>query len=139
MDMSIFFDKTTVPSVDNVKKAIANTYPLWEELHDFVIQQYPKGIEEWKYPGKKYGWNFRIKDKKRNIIYFLPKDKYFIVAFVFGKKATEQVLEADIAEEIKTELQSAIAYVEGRGISIEVKDQSPIDDIKKLIHIKLNN
>lgn len=139
MDISFFQDKMTEPSGDNLKEAVAGTYPLWKELHEFVIQQYPKGIEEWKYPGKKYGWSFRIKDKKRNIIYFLPRDKYFKIALVFGEKATEQVLASDIPDEIKTELRNATAYVEGRGIRIDVKDQSPVDDIKKMIRIKLDN
>lgn len=69
--------------------------------------KYPNGLEEWNYPGKKYGWSYRIKDKKRAIIYFLPRENYFKVAFVFGQKATDIVLESDISGKIKTDLKMA--------------------------------
>jgi hypothetical protein len=86
------------------------------------LEKYPTGLAEWNYPGKKYGWSYRIKDKKRAIIYFLPRDKYFKVAFVFGQKATDIVLASNISREIKTELEQATKYAEGRGIRIDIKN-----------------
>ncbi len=88
---------------------------------------------------QKYGWSFRIKDKKRAIIYFLPREKYFKVAFVFGQKAYDIILESDISDEIKTELSKAKKYAEGRGIRIDVRNEEIISDIQKLIEIKLTN
>ena len=102
-------------------------------------EKYPDGLAEWNYPGKKYGWSYRIKDKKRAIIYFLPRDKYFKVAFVFGQKATGIVLDSNISLDIKTELEQATKYAEGRGIRIDVKDKLILPDIKQLIEIKLKN
>lgn len=101
--------------------------------------KYPNGLEEWNYPGKKYGWSYRIKDKKRAIIYFLPRENYFKVAFVFGQKATDIVLESDISGKIKTDLKMAKKYAEGRGIGIDVNNELIIGDIKKLILIKMAN
>lgn len=72
--------------------------------------------------GEKYGWNFRIKDKKRAIIYFLPRDNYFKVAFVFGQKATDTIMESDVSPGIRNDLEKATKYAEGRGIRIDVKD-----------------
>lgn len=95
--------------------------------------------EEWNYPGKKYGWSFRMKSKKRNIIYFLPRDGYFKVAFVFGQKATDKVLESNVNDIIKAELDNAKVYAEGRGIRIDVHDYQVLNDIKKLIQIKVDN
>ncbi len=89
--------------------------------------------------GEKYGWSFRIKDKKRVIIYLLPQDRFFRVSLVFGQKATDMVLNSTIADNIKTELKNARAYAEGRGIRIDVKDKSSLKDIEELIKIKLAN
>ncbi len=44
---------------------------------------------------------------------------------------------SDISKENKTELEQATKYAEGRGIRIEVKDDSLISDIEKLVDIKL--
>lgn len=94
-------------------------------------------MDEWNYSGDKYGWGFRIKDKKRAIIYLLPRDRFFKAAFVFGQKATDAIMASRISDTIKSELASARVYAEGRGIRITVSNQSNINDIKELIDIKI--
>lgn len=73
------------------------------------------------------------------MIYFLPREGYYKVAFVFGQKEFNQIMESDISKEIKTELENARVYAEGKGIRIDVKNESIIEDIKKLVEIKLSN
>ena len=138
-DISIFSDKAIKPTDKDLIERLGSTYNLWIQIHDFVMEKYPGGLAEWNYPGKKYGWSYRIKDKKRAIIYFLPRDKYFKVAFVFGQKATDVVSESDISREIKSELEQATKYAEGRGIRIDIENDLIIGDIKKLVEIKLAN
>ena len=48
-------------------------------------------------------------------------------------------MSSQVSDVIKTELDSAKVYAEGRGIRIDVKDPMIIDDIKQLIDIKLAN
>lgn len=136
-DISIFQDKLTKPIDQDLVDNLDSTYSLWLQLHDFVFEMYPNGLAEWNYSGKKYGWNYRIRDKKRAIIYLLPRDKYFKVAFVFGQKATDTIMLSGVSRKIKNELARARKYAEGRGIRIDIKDDTKISDIKKLIEIKL--
>lgn len=138
-DISIFSDKAVLPSDQAVVAKLDLSYKYWSQIKEYVLERYLDGICEWNFPGKKYGWSFRIKDKRRAIIYFLPRDNYFKVAFVFGQKATDIILNSDISESIKNELAQARKYAEGRGIRIEVNDGSKIFDIKKLVDIKLAN
>lgn len=137
MDISIFTDKAKKPDISDLMQSLAETFPLWLKIREFVLEKYPTGLEEWNFPGVKYGWSFRIKDKKRAIVYFLPRDGFFKVAFVFGTKAMNEILASDISEIIKTDLQKARVYAEGRGIQVEVNDDSTLNDITKLIEIKL--
>lgn len=122
---------------DDLKTALGKTYKLWQTIHDYVLVKYPNGIESQNC--SKYGWSFRIDDKKRAILYLLPRDKFFKAAFVFGQKATEIILQSKISISIKKELEVAKVYAEGRGIRIDIKDDLPVDDIKKLVDIKLAN
>ena len=138
-DLSIFTDKSTKPTENDLVQNLGATYYLWKQLEKFVLEQYPNGLKEWNYPGKKYGYSYRIKDKRRAILYFLPRKNYFKVAFVFGQKATDHIIDSDISLKIKEELSQARKYAEGRGIRIEIKDETAISDIKKLIIIKLSN
>ena len=134
---SIFTDKNKLPNDKDLKEALADTYPLWQLIKHYVISKYPKGLEEWSYSN--YGWSCRIKDKKRAIIYLLPRDRFFKVAFVFGQKATDLIMNSQISNAIKTELDIAKVYAEGRGIRIDINDNVIMNDIRELIDIKLAN
>jgi hypothetical protein len=139
MEISIFPDKEKKPSDQDLRNALQKTYEWWDHIQSYVLEKYPAAFGEWNCPGKKYGWSYQVRDNKRTIIYLLPRDGFFKVAFVFGKKATEQILASDISKSIKSELEKAQVYAEGRGIRIDIKDVSELSDIKKLIEIKLGN
>ncbi|MDP4238280.1 MAG: DUF3788 domain-containing protein [Bacteroidota bacterium] len=139
MDKSIFMNKQVIPTHNDLAGALADTCDLWQRIVDYVHLKYPAAVDEWNYSGANYGWSFRTKDKKRAIIYLLPRDGYFKAAFVFGQKATDRILESQVSEAIKSELNSARIYAEGRGIRIEITDKTVIKDIKALIDIKIAN
>jgi hypothetical protein len=137
MDISVFTDKENIPTQNELKVALGCNFQLWNEIRQYVLEKYQYTIEEWNFSGVKYGWSFRMKDKKRTILYFLPREKYFKIAFVFGQKASDAIMETKVAAEIKSELQLAKVYAEGRGIRLSVKDERILADIKTLIDIKL--
>lgn len=139
METSIFMNKSQRPDDNDLKSALGKTYSLWHLISDYVNTKNPLYVNEWNYPGVKYGWSFRIKDSKRAIIYLLPRKDYFKAAFVFGQKAAEDVFNGKISKEIKEELRKAKVYAEGRGIRIDIKDKKAVKDIKQLIDIKLSN
>lgn len=139
MDGSIFMDKSIIPDEGMLKEALGDRFPLWQQLCEFVNQLQPSALNEWNFPGAKYGWSFRIKDKKRAIIYLLPRENYFMVAFVFGQKATDIIMQSQVSREIQTELSAARVYAEGRGIRIPLHNELIIPDILELIRIKIAN
>jgi hypothetical protein len=139
MDKSIFTDKKKCPSKKELAVALGKTLILWNEIAAFVQELYPAAIDEWNFSGEKYGWNYRVKDKKRAIIYLLPRANYFKAAFVFGQKAIDAINSSAISEDIKAELAAARVYAEGRGIRLDVKKKKIIKDIKLLVEIKLAN
>jgi hypothetical protein len=134
---SIFLDKEVKPTDRDLKKGIGNHFPLWQQFVAYTKDLYPVATEQWNFSGEKYGWSYRISDKKRVILYLLPRDKFFKVAFVFGAKAVDKIFETKISENIKAEIRAAKVYAEGRGIRIDVKDDSLASDIKQLIAIKI--
>lgn len=137
MDTSVFSDKEIVPGDQNLSIELKENYDLWNSIRDYVRKKAPNSMEEWKYSGKKFGWSFRVNDKKRVIVYLLPREAYFKVAFVFGQKATDAIMDSTISDTIKNELLSAKAYAEGRGIRIDVRAPEVLEDIMHLIDIKL--
>ncbi|WP_462244752.1 DUF3788 family protein [Ferruginibacter sp.] len=61
-----------------------------------------------------------------------------MAAFVFGPKALDKIMASNIDTAIKTELQNAKPYAEGRGIRIVVKNKKILKNISQLIDIKLS-
>ncbi len=139
MDISIFTDKSKTPTEEDLRVALGKNYRLWEEIREHALSKGPKLVQDWSFPGPKYGWSFRIKDKKRAIIYLLPRDKYFKVAFVFGQRAYEEIMQSNISEGIKQALCEAKVYAEGRGIRIDVRDAEILPEIRALVEIKIRN
>lgn len=136
---SIFTDKAIEPSDSELRNALADTYILWQEIVEYTVSFYPQATLEWKYSGDKYGWGFRISDKKRVLIYLLPRDSFFRVAFVFGQKGNDVIMQSTISDSIKEELRTAKVYAEGRGIRIEIKNRELLKDIRNLIEIKISH
>ncbi len=125
-----------MPTNEDLQTALGASYGLWHSLAEFAREVYPKAGEEWNFSSAKFGWSFRIKDKKRVLLYLLPRDGFFKVALVFGQKATDAIMESGIAESIKAELQHAPVYAEGRGIRLSITDNSLVEDLKELVRIK---
>ena len=139
MDSIIFTDKKIMPVENDLLMALSNTYEIWQQLSGYVHLKYPAAIDLWNYSGDKYGWGFRIKDKKRAIVYLLPRDRFFKVAMIFGQKATDAIMNSQVAETLKSELASARVYAEGRGIRIDVLNETILNDLKTLIDIKISH
>jgi len=139
MDISIFTDKKIMPTDDDLKITLGNTYGMWQHLTGYVHFKYSAAVDMWNYSGDKYGWTFRIKDKKRAIVYLLPRDKFFKIALIFGQKATDAIMDSQVNSSIKSELASAKVYAEGRGIRIDITDETILNDLKTLIDIKISH
>jgi len=139
MALSVFTDKSKKPEAKELQKALGNNYKLWEEIKNYVFVNYPQAAEEWNFSGKNYGWGYRLRDKKRVIVYLTPCEGYFKFSLVFGEKATAASFKSDIQQEIKDIIMASKVYAEGRGVRIDVKSKGIINDIKKLILIKLTN
>ncbi|HEC02228.1 MAG TPA: DUF3788 family protein, partial [Phycisphaerales bacterium] len=71
--------------------------------------------------------------------FFVPLDGAFNVSFVFGDRAVAAAEKSDLPKDLIETLKNARKYVEGRGFKIEVKGPADVENIKKLVEIKVNN
>jgi len=139
MESGVFTDKSIEPDNDRLLKVLAESGKFWEEIKQHIKEKHGNTTEEWKFYSAKYGWTLKTLLKKRNLFFFTPLDGYFRIGFVFGDKAVATVEQSNLPDDIKTELKNARKYVEGRGLWIEVKNQENVENVKKLINIKVKN
>ncbi|MFC1725293.1 DUF3788 family protein [candidate division KSB1 bacterium] len=135
----VFDDKNLKPDDKTLAEKLGTSYNFRIEIKDHVKEQYDHTTEEWKFYGKKYGWQLKTFLKKRNLFFLIPYLSYFKIVFIFGDKAVGVIENSDISEDLKNVVINAKKYAEGRGLPIDVKDGTYISDIKKLIDIKINN
>jgi hypothetical protein len=134
-----FTDKNTKPDDKSLAKVLGESNKLWNDLKRHLRESYGELIEEWKFYSPKYGWTLKVLKKKRNLFFFSPRPNAFRVSFVFGEKAVSHIEASNLPEKIKIAIRNARKYAEGRGISLEVKSVDEIEEIKKLVEIKLSN
>ncbi|WP_407934750.1 DUF3788 family protein [Chryseobacterium sp. CCNWLW53] len=70
-----------MPTLDQLKEALGDTYNLGQSLEKFTHQHDHNSKSEWHFYGEKFGWSLRVKDRKRVIIYLLPREKFFKATF----------------------------------------------------------
>jgi hypothetical protein len=134
-----FTDKNIKPDNKSLAKVLGDTNKLWRDLKNHLTESCGELIEDWKFYSPKYGWTLKVLKKKRNLFFFSPRPNAFRVSFVFGEKAVSHIEASNLPEKIKIAIRNARKYAEGRGISLEVKSVDEIEEIKKLVEIKLSN
>lgn len=132
-----FTDKQHPPDDDDLARVLGESFYAWNELRDLAKKQVGNTTEEWKFYGKKYGWQMKTILKKRNLFFLIPGEGSFTVVFIFGDRAVEKIMESSLAEDLKETLTSAKKYLEGRGLSVEVRDAARLDDVRVLLDTKL--
>lgn len=139
MSEIIFADKSQQPTDTELYSALGKASTTWQEFRNYIEETYGPLTNEWKLYSVKYGWTLKVLKKKRNLLFFSARKDFFIISFIFGDKAVAAAEQSNLPQEIITELVNARKYAEGRGILLEVKEQSQIEYLKELIRIKIEN
>ena len=139
MALSAFDDKSKVPKAADLEKMLGRTWAHWINLIEHAASEYPPLEEKWNFAGEKWGWAFRMKQKKRTILYLTPGNRYFMVGFVLGEKAVKAAHDGTLPDSILAEIDGARKYAEGRGVRLEIRNKKDVDSVKKLTAIKMAN
>ena len=160
MAISVFDDKSVIPTDDMVATALAGSFVIWNELLRYVQENFPDVTCEWKHYGKVSGWVQKVFSKKRNLLFFIPKDGCFRLRFGASEKSVPSIETAVLPDEIKEAVRMATPYAEGRSFDLDIfsseinvmsyiQDRKMVDVgtikgqqfeiVKSLVQIKYNN
>jgi hypothetical protein len=136
---SIFMDRSSKPEKESLTNALGKTAKLWERLRNELEDEYGELTEDWKFYSQKSGWTMKLLRKKRNLFFMTPQRGYFRITFVFGDKAVSEIEKSDLPGNLIETLLQANKYVEGRGLTVEVRKSSDVEHVEKLVGIKVTN
>lgn len=137
MAASIYTEKLVEPDDKMLIFDLAETKNYLDRIAYLIESEYGDFKPEWKFYSKKSGWILKMFTKKRNVLFIVPCEKYFRVAFTFGEKASDLIFNSELPDAIKKDLLMAKKYAEGRTIQIEVKLAYDLDNVLEMIRIKL--
>jgi hypothetical protein len=129
MALSAFEDKATPPGDRALAEVLGSTSRLWERLKHDLEQAYGPLIGEWDFSGKAYGWSFRLKQKKRTLVYMTPCRAHFLASFALGEKACRAAHAAGLPAPVRALIDGAPQYAEGRGLRIPVRASRDLESV----------
>ena len=122
-----------------VKAKLGQAAAAWEKLTGYVRYYYEMD-ELWEpgNPAHKHHSNLRFRRGGKTLITLCIREGYFIVAVVLGKEERETFdeMRGSFSEAIRNEYDNTEIFHDGKWMGFDVKDDSLIDDIIKLLPIK---
>jgi len=116
---------------------LGRTAMLWAHLKDDLQAEHGPLVEEWNFSGKAYGWSFRLKQRKRTIVYMTPCRAHFLASFALGEKACAAAHAGGLPASVLAAIDGAPKYAEGRGVRIPVRNRRDLEGVARLAAIKV--
>jgi hypothetical protein len=139
MTPNAFIGRTEPPTERALAAALGAAKPFWDAIVEEMARELGLAEREWKSYGVKYGWAFRLKKGKRNIVHLAPGQGSFEVLFILGDRAVSAARAGKLGARATKLFDAAPRYPEGTGLRFEVRSARDIPLIKKLAKIKLEN
>ena len=139
MALSAFDDKSKKPTKQALKTTLGPTTTHWDDLVAHVASEYAPLETTWNFGGAAWGWSFRLRQKKRTVLYMTPCRRYFLVGFVLGEAAVKAARGSGLPEAVLSLIDGAKRYAEGRAVRLEVRNKKDLASAMTLADIKMAN
>jgi hypothetical protein len=130
--------KSIVPSERALAAELGAAQSRWNAIIAALTETYGPIDLEWKPSKSDFGSMCLLKQKKRTLLYLTPEKNSIRVAIVLGERAVAVALESRLPNAIKTMLQEAKPYAEGRGIRFSVSRAADLEVVENLVTIKID-
>jgi hypothetical protein len=109
MTDAYFVEKAYPPEADTLRNALGPLYPVYKETLQLV-----EGFDlEWKYYGRRIGWQLKASRKGKALFYLTPLQQSFRIGMAIRETEREELMRSSLPASVKKELKSAKRYPEG--------------------------
>lgn len=136
MEPIVLTDPNIQPTEELIAQAIGENSIYWDQLIDYLYDNYFGITEEWRFYNDGKSWLYKAMRKKQTLYWIGIIKDTFRITFWFGDKA-EPVIEAStLPETIKESFKNARRYGQLRAISVEVRSDEDYANTIRLLEIK---
>lgn len=133
---SVFDEKAEPPNDAALTQALGRSKAHWD-----AIMCHVEGIEgvsvEWKFYGKKHGWQVKAMRKKKALIYLIPHQGSFLAGMALDEQALAVVRGSALPPALVEEIVAAKPSSEGHPARVEVGTKAQAEQVRRLLAIKL--
>ena len=134
----LLYDGTTKPLWEDISTYIND--PLWEELNDYLKEVYVVKPElSYSVCAAQRGWNVKYKKGGRALCTLYPEKGSFIALVVVGSREemTVEMMLPVFSDDVRKLYENTRSMAMGRWLMIRVANRKILDDVKKLINIRV--
>ncbi len=137
MSISAFPDKNCPPTMAEVYAVLGSKRPLWERLERYLAEN-TRYTGELKHYGKSYGWMVWYRRSGKTLVSLYPQQEGLTVQIVLTLAQVERAQALDLAEAARRTLEDTPQLRDGRWLFIPVSSQRDVEDVERLVDIKLS-
>jgi hypothetical protein len=130
-------DKSVIPTEKQIFSFIGENKVHWHNILVHVFNDYKYTSGSWNYYNDGKQWLYKLTQKKKTIFWAAILADTFRVTFYFGDKALPLIENSDLPSKIKEDFIAAKKYGFIRPVSIKVSDNSDVENVLKLVAIKI--
>lgn len=120
-----------VPDELKLKKVLGAMYTAYTD----ILAATEACSHEWKYYGKKYGWQLKATHRGKALFYLTPLGKSLRVGFALREGEKEEVLNSKLPAKSKDELISSKRYPEGYPLRLTVSKKNDLKAVLLVLTI----
>jgi hypothetical protein len=120
-----------------LQKALAGSYPAYEELIKLITENEYGLVPEWKYYNDGKAWLCKVVHKKKTIFWLSVWEGYFKAGFYFTEKSGAAILSLDIDPEIKRNFTNAKPIGRLIPLALIIKESNQLKDLLIVVTYKM--
>jgi hypothetical protein len=137
METNILSDESVRPTDELVFSIIGERDLLWKQTMSYLHDNNKDISGIWKYYKDGKSWLFRAMKKKKTIFWIRLVDDTFRIAFWFAEKLEPIISQSDLPDRLKKDYEQAKSFNKSRCIFIDMQDSADLQNVKKLIDLKI--
>lgn len=137
IDNILFSDKEIYPSDDLIFNIIGQKKSLWVTLMKHMSDTCIDSKGEWNYYNDGKRWLYKHIWKKKTVFWLTIIENTFMVTFWFPDRAEPLIDSSELSNDLKEGFKVSKKYGSTRSLSIVVNDTADIDNVLKLVAIRV--
>lgn len=137
MTQNLSVDGTKEPGPADLAVMNGESQTSWDKLMKYLRAEYAPLSEKWHYSGQNFGWALRLMQRQRTILYLVPQQGHFLVAFILGEDVIRVARQSGLQTRDVELIRQSPKFADGKGVRLEIHEGKDLGSVKRLAAAKM--